>query len=409
MKNYLFCNGDIFGVIEARKQQIEAHISGLERNHILSTSIEDLCKYIEDKYCFETPTLHMELAHVEQKEGMIEIYDTWRYARSHEQDGPIRLLGTIVSLTVPFTGDPQLFRVRPNPHTSILPMGDIEGNNLIITVSGKDMQPDQVKARLNEQIKVIEEYLNWQRRNTVSFNDSIREFARAFIDRRRAKLLADQNLVADLGFPLKKRDDAPQTFAAPVQRRRISPTLPAATTVPFRPEPTLTESEYRNILDIMSNMAVVMERSPSAFNSIEEEDLRQHFLVQLNGQYEGQATGETFNYGGKTDILIRVDGQNIFVAECKYWRGEKSYADTIDQIMSYLSWRDTKACIVVFNKNKDFSGVLEKIKSATDAHPLKKAGPKIENESRFRYVFGQKTDQSREVVLTILAFDVPSA
>jgi hypothetical protein len=41
-------------------------------------------------------------------------------------------------------------------------------------------------------------------------------------------------------------------------------------------------------------------------------------LVQLNGQYEGQATGETFNFQGKTDILIRVDGQNIFVAECKY-------------------------------------------------------------------------------------------
>jgi hypothetical protein len=38
-----------------------------------------------------------------------------------------------------------------------------------------------------------------------------------------------------------------------------------------------------------------------------EEDLRQHFLVQLNGQYEGQATGETFNFQGKTDILIRAE------------------------------------------------------------------------------------------------------
>jgi hypothetical protein len=75
-----------------------------------------------------------------------------------------------------------------------------------------------------------------------------------------------------------------------------------------------------------------MERSPSAFTMIDEEDLRQHFLVQLNGHYKGQATGETFNYQGKTDILVRAGGKNIFVAECKYWRGEKSYADTIDQI-----------------------------------------------------------------------------
>jgi hypothetical protein len=40
-----------------------------------------------------------------------------------------------------------------------------------------------------------------------------------------------------------------------------------------------------------------------------EEDLRQHFLAQLNGHFEGSATGETFNYEGKTDILIRERGR----------------------------------------------------------------------------------------------------
>jgi hypothetical protein len=37
--------------------------------------------------------------------------------------------------------------------------------------------------------------------------------------------------------------------------------------------------------------------------------------VQLNRHFEGAATGETFNHRGKTDILIRVDGKNIFIAE----------------------------------------------------------------------------------------------
>ena len=50
-------------------------------------------------------------------------------------------------------------------------------------------------------------------------------------------------------------------------------------------------------------MTHVMERSPSAFATADEETLRQHFLVQLNGHFEGQATGETFNAAGKTDIL----------------------------------------------------------------------------------------------------------
>jgi len=99
----------------------------------------------------------------------------------------------------------------------------------------------------------------------------------------------------------------------------------------------------------MQNMVTVIERSPSAFKNMQEEDIRQHFLVQLNGQYEGQATGETFNLEGKTDILIRVEGKNIFIAECKFWKGPESLKKAIDQLLDYTTWRDTKTAIVVFN------------------------------------------------------------
>ena len=60
-------------------------------------------------------------------------------------------------------------------------------------------------------------------------------------------------------------------------------------------------------------MVAVMEWSPRAFVGMGEEDLRQHFLVQLNGAYEGQATGETFNFEGKTDILrARAGSERLY-------------------------------------------------------------------------------------------------
>jgi hypothetical protein len=90
--------------------------------------------------------------------------------------------------------------------------------------------------------------------------------------------------------------------------------------------------------------------------------------VRLNGQYEGKATGETFNGEGKTDVLIRHEGGNIFIAECKFWRGEKAFLETIDQVLSYLSWRDTKAALSISNKNRDFSSVLAKIKQVAPTH-----------------------------------------
>jgi hypothetical protein len=156
-------------------------------------------------------------------------------------------------------------------------------------------------------------------------------------------------------LPVKPRANAPATYAAPQVRRKIEPKLPPASNAPFKPEPVLEEAHYKHILDVISNMTLVMERSPTAFAEMGEEDIRQHYLVQLNGHFEGQATGETFNHQGKTDILIRVNGKNIFVAECKFWRGEKQFLETI---LSYLSWRDTKAAIILFNRNKDFSQVL---------------------------------------------------
>lgn len=51
--------------------------------------------------------------------------------------------------------------------------------------------------------------------------------------------------------------------------------------------------------------------------SAEEESLRDQILVQLNGNYEGMAMGETFVKSGKTDTLVQVEGRHVFVGECK--------------------------------------------------------------------------------------------
>ena len=99
---------------------------------------------------------------------------------------------------------------------------------------------------------------------------------------------------------------------------------------------------YEQALKIIQDMALVMERSPEAFKSMGEEALRQHFLVQLNGQFEGKATAETFNMEGKTDILLREGDRNVFIAECKFWKGPKAFGEAIDQLLGYATWRDGK-------------------------------------------------------------------
>jgi predicted nuclease of restriction endonuclease-like RecB superfamily len=37
------------------------------------------------------------------------------------------------------------------------------------------------------------------------------------------------------------------------------------------------------------------------------------------GNCEGRATGKLSIFTGKTDILIRAEGRNVFIVECKFW------------------------------------------------------------------------------------------
>jgi hypothetical protein len=136
--------------------------------------------------------------------------------------------------------------------------------------------------------------------------------------------------------------------------------------------------------------------------------LRTHFLVQLNGHYEGQATGETFNYQGKTDILIRSGDRNIFVGECKFWGGPAKLTETIDQLLGYLTWRDSKSAILIFNRNRDFSKVLASIPVTMSNHPNFNRDEGKQGDTRFRFEFRHKDDEAKMIHITVMVFDIPT-
>lgn len=400
----LFYKRDMFDVMEGHRRQASQLVQQIDGNTLLNTPTEDIVADIVAAVRFDIPVIHRDQAHADQREAQVPVHDYF----SRGYDGVRNVRGTMVELCVPFTGDRDFFSIRPTTFDMSPPRAFIESDHLVIRVAGHNLTQEGVKQALENALGSIEKYLGWQRPSAVELNNSLPDIVRTAVEHRKTKLLADQNLVAGLGYNLKLRPDAPKTYVAPSVRRKVQVRNPAVSSAPFRPEPVLDENNYKAILDIIQSMALVMERSPTAFAEMGEEDLRQHFLVQLNGQYEGSASGEVFNFQGKTDILIREQDRNIFIAECKFWRGEKSFTDTLDQILSYLSWRDTKAAVLIFNRNKRFSEVLAKIKETAEADPHCKRGPTVEGETRFRFIFGNPTDHNREIILTVIAFDVPT-
>ena len=322
---------------------------------------------------------------------------------------PFYIKATFATFVIPFEGEAQVFRCRPSTYSTCPPTADVRGHEIRVRLTRTDHDHKAMRADFDGIRESIRKHVEWGVEEIRGFNANLRQQAKDGLELRKKKFLNDHGMVSSLGFPIRPRAGATTTYSAPVTRRKLPISKPAVASGPFRPEPELGMEHYEHILGVISNMVLVMERNPASFSRLDEEGLRTHILVQLNGHYEGQATGETFNAEGKTDILIRAEGRNIFIAECKFWKGAEGFKKTIDQLLGYTAWRDTKAAIIVFNRNKDTSAVLKQIPDLVKVHAnFKREGTGFEHESGFRFVLHHRDDKNRELTLTVLVFDVPS-
>ena len=233
-------------------------------------------------------------------------------------------------------------------------------------------------------------------------------FAREAVVARRDRLLDQRSLAASLGYAVRPRAGAPRTYSVPARRKTVQPRKKPGRSERYVPEPALDDATYEAILTVLSNMVQVMEQSPDAFAGMAEEDLRSHFLVQLNGQFEVGVTGETFRGSGSTDILLEQEDRSVFLAECKFWNGPKSLGGAIDQLLDYAIWRDAKAALLLFNRNKDFSTVLDKIPAVIEGHVQVASRVTRIGDTGFRFSLRHRDDPDRLITVTLLAFDVPT-
>jgi hypothetical protein len=401
----LFNKFDLRLVIEHHGRELRSEVDNIEANRLLNTSVNDRAEYLIQKYLLDAPELVETDIEVDHSETKIDVsQDPMRFVSDRSR--PAYVPGTEVMFFVPFTGDPDLLQCRPSTFSVNPPRASIMGSRLVLSYSMTTPNAVSARGQFDHDLASIQKHLDWVRGDVTPFNNDLPGNAEAAIQARRERLLADQGMASALGFPLASRPGSPQTFRAPTVQRKL-PSPPSATSQRFKPEPALGMDDYEHILRVAQSMVGVMERSPHAFKDMGEEDLRSQFLVQLNGHYEGQATGETFNYEGKTDILIRVGDRNIFIGECKFWKGQQALTTAIDQLLGYATWRDTKTALFVFNRLKNFSAVVRQIPEVVRAHPNFKRELSYDVETGFRCVLRHRDDPNRELVLTALAFDVP--
>jgi hypothetical protein len=405
--DYLFNQkGYLYDYLESKKLKIKEEIYGFDEDYILNVSEDDLVKALTSKYMLKPPVLKLdEKYQLEPKEIDVDVSrDPSRYISDRRR--PFYIKGTLITVIIPFDGDEELFCYSPSPFIR-LPMGRISKDNLIMEYKITSHNPELLKKMIDDEIQLVQNCLSIVKKDVDNFNNSLENYIRNLVKTRKEKLLKDRNLASSLDIPIRRRSDVSWTYSVTVKPKKISVELPKVKSEKFEPEPALAIEIYEEILKILENMILTMERSPKTFSKLKEEELRNFLLVILNANFEGEAMGEVFNYMGKTDILIRHKNSNVFIAECKFWRGEKAFLEAIDQLFRYVTWRDTKLAILIFNRDGNLKTILEKIPQLVKSHPFYKRTIKIDGETKFRYVLHVPNDRNREVILTIMVFDIP--
>ena len=406
MKFYPFRDGDTHTTFRNLVESVTQEIWALENEQVLSSSLTELEDYYINKVIISPLILHTDVFYIEGQTGtQIDVsHDIQRAVFPGERS---IVQGTALDIAIPFEGDPTLWKIRPSTFSmSGYPLIEVRGDVVILSVSFPD---DSVPKRseIDRQIQSLANAVQNLKNNIDAHNQTAPQTIKSALQRKRVKAESTIGAIAELGIPIKRRDK-PLTYIVPTIRKESPVKQPRPSTDTYKPEPTLDEANYQHILGIMKSMSLVMERNPSTFSGLDEESIRDHFLLQLNGHYEGGATGETFNASGKTDILIRVDNRNIFIAECKFWHGMKKFNDAIDQLLGYLSWRDTKCALLIFNKTKDSTSVRQKMHDATAERSEHRRTVTHDLDGDSRYIFVKETDPGREIIITTQLYDMPT-
>lgn len=318
--------------------------------------------------------------------------------------------GTRVQIRVPFRGAANLLRMKASTYSSAPPHGQILGDNVVaLNVERQSLDAGTVNAEAERFRRQLQQQAEWTNSDIRQSNARLRQEVANALEARRAKLLADRDLEAALTIPIRPRGEGGAAKPAPLARtrRRLVDQQPKSA---FEPEWEMERAIYEDVLEVIASATRAFERSPRTFSDMGEEELRNHILVILNGQFAGAATGESFNGNGKTDILLRHADRNAFIGECKIWSGPAAFRDAIEQLRGYVVWRDTKAALVLFIRNRDVTAVIKKAGQVLAEHEACVRAEQAQDASvRSDYVLQSASDPERLIRVALLPVPVPQS
>lgn len=405
----LFSGGDLRDALEVARRKLQQEIADAPETYLLNVDLADWVRHLVAQHHIEPLTLNRDDLYLEDLgQEQVDVRHDHRMRAITDWSQPAYVTGRAADLHIPFTGDSQLLLLRTNTYTHNPPIARFNHHEIIKRYHWPTDAPrPDLKAQANGLANTLEQWMQWSRTDVEAYNGELEALARRTIQDRRERVLADHTHLDDIGIPVRRRSDAPRTYAARGIARRTQPAPIARSEAPQAPEPTMIGELYEHTIQLIRSWGRAVERTPAPYRNANEETLRDALLPMLNSHYEGAATGETFNAAGKIDILIRVQDRSIFIGECKWWSGPSAVTDALGQLFSYTTWRDTKLALIFFVSRKDPTAVVAKVREVLGSHDRFVEWNGADDERELRAVMRWPADDQVRAQLHVIFVHLP--
>lgn len=395
-----FSETDGFSFEEFLKKKLMNEIKTKNKEYFLNVDEAEFKAYLFEEYKIEPLCILKDTEEIH--EPYIKKANVTNYGQTFERDI------YVCNVTYNFTGNSLLFRIKPS--TWIVTYHDvtIDDGRMTVSISFTLDNKDSNQFNQNKERCYHDAFANLENANSFArgWNDRLNLLINSLYTLRKNHLLEENSFFQAINVKVNKNTSS--VFSAPTIKKKIIPQPTFNKKTEYTLEPSMSNEMYDDILKVIYDSGKNMEKKPSLYENKDEEGLRDQFLFVLETRYEGTAaTGETFNRGGKTDIILKYakDGSNLFVAECKFWNGISEFNNAISQLFDrYLTWRDSKTALIFFVTNKDFTNVIRLMQQGITEHPYFKEKNGSRGETSFRYIFSLPQDKNKKVYLEVMLF-----
>ena len=123
--NYLFSTADLSSALEAQGKKATSAVASMQKDHFLSTTVDTLVEHLIAEYVVVPLSLDEQGISMDHAEAKVNVTGDFRYGGYH--DGrPMHVDGHTLKFYIPFTGNSELWRLRPSTWSTSPPSADID-------------------------------------------------------------------------------------------------------------------------------------------------------------------------------------------------------------------------------------------------------------------------------------------